>query len=54
MKLRFPASQSPARKRSIGLMLLLALALGAASLSLGGCTCADSEGNLIECPFTPT
>jgi hypothetical protein len=30
--------------------LLLALALGVGSLSLGGCTCADPNGDPITCP----
>ncbi len=37
--------------RRTGTLLLLAAGILGASLSLGGCTCADADGNLIECPY---
>ena len=33
------------------LALLAVLAIGGAALSLGGCTCADANGNQIDCPY---
>jgi hypothetical protein len=43
----------PARivgRKSRGFMLILALIMGATSLSLGGCNCTDSSGQQIQCP----
>jgi hypothetical protein len=36
--------------RRAGVMLIIFIALGAAALSLGSCTCADQFGNATDCP----
>jgi hypothetical protein len=36
--------------RRVGMLLIRFIALGAAALSLGGCTCADANGDSIACP----
>jgi hypothetical protein len=36
--------------RRVGMLLILFIALGAAALSLSGCTCADANGDAIACP----
>lgn len=44
------ALQFLARMRGKAMMLLLGLALGVGALSLGGCTCADGQGDPVACP----
>jgi hypothetical protein len=51
MKLDLSAFRFLTNLRAKTLTLILGLALGAAALSLGGCTCADASGQEIECPF---
>jgi hypothetical protein len=50
MKINVSAFQSSARAHAKGLALLLSLALGAAALSLGGCSCVNGQGDSISCP----
>jgi len=50
MKLDFSAFRFPTSLRAKTLTLILGFALGAAALSLGGCTCAAPDGTEIACP----
>jgi hypothetical protein len=36
--------------RRTGMLLALIAGIIGASLSLGGCTCADPQGDMIACP----
>ncbi|HEY8064230.1 MAG TPA: hypothetical protein VIF40_05810 [Methylosinus sp.] len=51
MKLDLSAFRFLTDLRAKTLTLILGLALGAAALSLGGCTCANADGTEIACPY---